>query len=279
MSSQVPRKSFSDTELWRSLCKKSSDNKGSVSNSKQIIIKLSNPVSDTVCPSCSNKVSVEFPLLPGLIASTSENRSESVGRDRIGDVLGQETLKMGSGHVKSSRSSLRPCPPSSTVNFKTGEEMTLQTQVPDSSSVDKIEVIAVNSLEASSFESFSSDEIIHLLPMAFSSSKKVANKSKKDKHLSMRIKDEMKIDLKRENEGSLTSLLNFKWNSRNKIYPIEEVSESSCSSSRSKRARRTAKEQEEQDRIEQISRIIAHAITKAKDRPKTRRGWMGECSR
>lgn len=257
MAGHVPGKSFSDTELWRSLYKKSLKNKSSVFHSKPIIVKLGNPVSDTICPTCSTKVSVEIPLLPSLKVESK------VGFERIGDILTQGST---SSNIKSGKHSPKP---------------SFSNQ--DADPAQNIKITGVSSLEAS-FESVSTDEIIHLLPMKSSTTEawkdvtKSGNNQKKDKHLTLRIKDEMKIDLKHDATQSMTSLLSFKCSSRNKICPIEEVTESSCSSVGSKEERRALKELEEQAQIERISRIIANAITKAKDRPVTRRGWVGECS-
>lgn len=248
--------------------KKSSKNRSN-SHSKPIIVKLSNPVSDTICPSCSTKVSVEIPLLPSLKLDTYGSRG-NVGPERIGDILRQEN-DFGLG-----KSSARTI-----FSNTSGTKVVTDKMDPnDLCPFPSIELTGVGSLE-SSFGSVSTDEIIHLLPMksSFVSSKEVSHsgfRAKKDKYLNMRIKDEVKIDLKHETTESLTSLLSFKRNSHNKICPIEEVTESSCSSSCSKESKRVLKVREEQERIEQISRIIANAITKARDRPATRRGWVGE---
>lgn len=130
-----------------------------------------------------------------------------------------------------------------------------------------IEIRELGELLAESIESMQSntEEVLYLLPIGSNKTQKLlkVDKNKKSNVFYMRIKDELRIDLKKYDPSSLTSLISLRLNN---IYPIEEVSESSTNGD-------VEREIKKNEKMKEIERIMKESMKKANDRPVTRRAW------
>lgn len=111
----------------------------------------------------------------------------------------------------------------------------------------------------SAIDSANSEEVLLVLPIE-QHAPGPSCRSQERNPFNLRIKDELRIDLKKCPESSSTSLISIR---RNRIYPIEEVSES------------TTNVADEEMVANQIALIIAESQQRAAQRPQTRRShWI-----